>query len=130
MKKLILTFGLIIAGIFFATAQSKTENKAANLVNQLNQICGLTQDQAAKLQPVAENYLKTRKANKIQYATDPAGRKSANKIAAENYKAQLKTILTPEQIAKIKEYHTQQKTNRKGGQQESNGQPEEGGGQQ
>ncbi len=130
MKNLILTFGLLISGIFFVAAQSKIDNKAANLVSQLNQICGLTPDQAAKLQPVAENYLKTRKANKIQYATDPEGRKSANKIATENYKAQLQSILTPDQIAKIKEYHTQQRTKRTGGQQEGSSQPEEGGGQQ
>ncbi len=133
MKKLILTSVLFLAGIFIVSAQDKIVAKATNLVNQLNQICGLTPDQAAQLQPLAENYLKERKANKLQYANDPGGRKSADKIANENYKNQLKNILTPEQMAKIKEYHAQHKADGNSGEagrQDDQSQPQQGGGQQ
>jgi hypothetical protein len=126
MKKLILTFSLFVAAIFAVNAQDKTANRAAKIVDQINQVCALSQDQSSKLQPIAENYLKTRQANKLQYANDPEGRKNANKIANENYKMQLKGILSPEQIEKLKAYNAQQKANRRGGEE----QPEQGGGQQ
>ena len=114
MKKLILTFSILLASLVLVNAQDKTAAKATKLVNRINQACTLTPDQVSKLQPIAESYIKAREANKQQYANDPAGLKSANKTSNENYKAQLKTILTPDQQAKLKAYMEQQRANRKG----------------
>lgn len=124
MKKLILTLGIFLAGIMFVNAQDKADAVAAKFVNKITEVCGLTPDQVAKLQPVAEDYIKTRKANKQQYATDPDGYRSATKTLNQNYKAQLKSILSPEQINKLEAYHTQQKANKqnwKGEQGENDG---------
>jgi len=110
MKKLILTFGIFLAGILCVTAQDKG---TAKMVDHINQVCGLTPDQVSKVQPIVENYEKARKANKQQFANDPAGLKGANKSARENYKSQLKAVHTPDQQAKMKAYNEQHK---KGGQ--------------
>jgi hypothetical protein len=113
MKKLLLTFGIFLAGIVFVNAQDKTEAKATKMVNRITQVCGLTPDQVAKIQPLAESFIKTREANKQQYANDPTGLKSANKANNQSYKAQLNTILTADQQQKLKDYMAQQRANRK-----------------
>lgn len=112
MKKLILTFSILLASFMVGKAQDNTTAKATKLVNHINQVCGLTPDQVSKLQPIAESYIKAREANKQQYANDPAGLKSANRTNNQNYKAQLKTILTPDQQQKLKDYMAQQRANR------------------
>jgi len=113
MKKLILTFSILLAGLVMVNAQDKTNAKATKLVDRINQACGLTSDQVSKLQPIAESYIKAREANKQQYANDPASLKSANKTNNQNYKAQLSSILTPDQQQKLKDYMTQQRAQRK-----------------
>jgi hypothetical protein len=124
MKKLLLTFGIFLAGIVFVNAQDKTNAKATKLVDHLTQVCGLTPDQVAKVQPLAVSFITAREANKQQYANDPTGLKSANKANNQNYKAQLSAILTADQQQKLKDYMAQQRAKRK------TAQGEESGGQQ
>ena|ERR1700743_2362054 len=114
MKKLILTFSILLASLMLVNAQDKTTAKATKLVNHLTQVCGLTSDQVAKIQPLAESYIKTREANKQQYANDPAGLKNANKANNQSYRAQLKTILTPDQQQKLKDYMAQHRGKKSG----------------
>ena len=119
MKKLILTFGIFLAGIFFVNAQdnTSTDNRPSNLVTHLTQICGLTSDQVSKVQPLAVDFFKTRDANKQQYANDPAGLKKANMQARKSYKAKLDAILTPDQQEKLNEAKEKRKAEmmKKGG---------------
>lgn len=103
----------MLASLMLVNAQDKTDAKATKLVNRISQACTLTPDQVSKLQPIAESYIKAREANKQQYANDPAGLKSADKTNNENYRTQLKTILTPDQQQKLKDYMAQQRANRK-----------------
>lgn len=127
MKKLILTFSILLAGLVTVNAQNKIADKATKMVNKLTEVCGLTADQVAKIQPIAEAYVKTREANKQQYANDPVGLKAANKKSNQSYKAQLQTILTPDQQQKLKDYLAQQKANRQNSKASSS---DEGGEQQ
>jgi hypothetical protein len=123
MKRLILVSAILLIAIFHVNAQKRAEAKANYMVDHISQVCTLSPDQAEKLYPVAENYIQTRKANKQQYANDPETLKNANKTATINYRTQLKTILSREQMEKLKAYNTQQRANRKGprGSQEDNG---------
>jgi len=111
MKKVILTFGIILAGIFCANAQDKA---TAKMVDHLTQVCQLTPDQVSKVQPIVANYISARKANKEKYASDPDGLKGADKAANKEYKSQLNAILTPDQIQKLKDYNAQRRAARKG----------------
>ncbi len=122
MKKLILTLGIFLIGVMSINAQDKVATK---IVNKMTVVCGLSSDQVAKVQPIVEDYVKGREANKQQYASDPEGLKTANRTLNKNYKAQLKTVLSPEQIEKLKAYKAQHKGDKKGAQeeeQESDGQ--------
>jgi hypothetical protein len=122
MKKLILTFGIFLAGIFMVNAQDRAAVMTNKLVDHLKQVCVLSPDQVAKVQPIVADFVKARLANKQQYANDPAGLKAANKTARKNYKNQLSTVLSPDQIARLKAYNEQHKAD-KGGQggEEDNG---------
>lgn len=117
MKKLILTFGLFLAVIFVVNAQDKSDKVTTKMVNHITQVCGLSDDQVAKVQPIVADFVKTRIANKQQYANDPAGLKAANKTNRENYISQLKTVLTADQIEKLKNDRASRK-NKSGGEQE------------
>jgi hypothetical protein len=128
MKRILLALGIVVAGIYAVNAQSKA---AVKLINHLNQVCGLSPDQAAKLQPVAEDYINVRKANKQQYANSPNDLKSANKENNRIYKAKLNEILTPDQQQKLKAYTAQKRASKmQGGQNAPQGDEQEGGGQQ
>lgn len=91
MKKLILTLGIFLAGIVFVNAQDKAANK---IVSKMTEVCSLSQDQVAKVQPIVEDYVNARKANKQQYGSDPAALKNANKSINKEYREKLKTVLT------------------------------------
>ncbi len=118
MKRLILTLGLIIAGIFCVNAQEKGDKIANKMVSHLTQVCGLSDDQVAKVQPIVADFIKTRMANKQQYANDAAGLKAANKTNRENYKNQLKTVLTADQVEKLKADMKNRRGNKRGGEEE------------
>ncbi|HTB33160.1 MAG TPA: hypothetical protein VK808_14120 [Bacteroidia bacterium] len=115
MKKLFLTFGIFLAGMLFVNAQDKVTTGATKLINKLTEVCSLTPDQAAKLQPVAESFVKAHKDNKQKYANDPAGLKTANKSVNSTYKSQLQAVLTPDQMKKFAVYNAQKKGNKQGG---------------
>ncbi len=115
MKKLVLTFGIFLAGIFYVNAQDKGTSK---MMDHLTQVCQLTPDQVSRVQPIVENYEKAKKANKTQFANDPSSLKGANKTAKENYKNQLKAVLTPEQMEKLKAANAQHKGGKNGGQEQ------------
>lgn len=113
MKKLLLTFGIFLAGIFFVNAQDKTDAKATKLVNRLTQICSLTSDQVSQVQPLAVEFIKAREANKQQYANDSQGLKTANRATTKSYKVKLDAILTSDQQEKLKEANAQRRANMK-----------------
>lgn len=115
MKKLILTFGVFLAGIFFVNAQDKTD-KATKLMNNITKICSLTPDQVTKIKPITEGFIKTQEANKQQYANDPNGLTAANKASMKDYKTKLDAILTPEQEEKLKEANQARKAKMKAAQ--------------
>jgi len=116
MKKLILTFGIFLAGIVFVNAQDAAANKTTKVLNHITEVCGLTPDQVSKVQPVVADYVKTRMANKAQYASDAKRLKAANQAAGRNYQTQLKATLTPDQFQKLKEARAQHQANKQGGQ--------------
>jgi dTDP-D-glucose 4,6-dehydratase len=113
MKKIILTFGILLAGIFIVNAQDQVNNKATKLVNTLTTICALTSDQVTQIQPLAVSFVKDREANKQQYANDPTALKAANKTNNRNYKTKLYAILTPGQQAELNDYMAQRKASKR-----------------
>ena len=110
MKKLLLTFGIFLAGIAFVNAQDKAAAATTKMVDHITQVCNLTPDQVTKVQPMIASFVKTREANKQQYAGDKAGMQSANKTNRQNLKAQLQTVLTADQQAKLKADNAQRKS--------------------
>jgi aminoglycoside phosphotransferase family enzyme len=115
MKKLILTLGIVIATMFTATAQEARGDKQVDKVlAEYTTAAQITPDQSAKIKPMIESFLATRKENKEKYAGDAEGLKTANKTNRENLKAQLKTVLSEDQIKKIEEYNKQKREERQG----------------
>jgi hypothetical protein len=108
MKKLILTIAIVLTGIFSVNAQEQS-GPADRMVNDYTNAAQLTPDQAAKIKPMLDNFITVRKTNKEKYANDANGLKAANKTNKENLKAQLKTVLTAEQIEKLDEYQKMKK---------------------
>ena len=113
MKKLLLAFGIILASVFSATAQN-TDAQTKKMVGNLTQVCGLTPDQVSKITPIIKTFVETRAANMQKYSTDDAGRKAANKENRENMMNQLKTILSADQMTKLKEHMKEQHEKRAG----------------
>lgn len=116
MKKLILTFGIILAGIFTVNAQTQdasVEKQVNKIITEYTSVAQLTPDQVTKVKPMLETFITTRKANKEKYANDEEGLKEANKTNRENLDAQLKTVLSADQIQKINEYNKEKREQKK-----------------
>jgi hypothetical protein len=110
MKKLILTFGIVLAGLFTVQAQEqKTDKQVDKVVTEYTSVAQLTPDQVTKVKPMVETFIATRKANKEKYANDAEGLKTANKANRENLISQLSTVLSADQIQKIKDHIKAQK---------------------
>lgn len=116
MKKLILTLGIILAGLFTVNAQDNATGKLSQTdkaISEYTSVAQATPDQITKIRPMLDSYFATRKENKTKYANDADGMKAANKANRENLEAQLKTVLSAEQIQKVKDYQKEQKEKRK-----------------
>ncbi len=100
MKKLVLLAGLYFTGSAFAFSQSNSGSDAPKLLNNLKTTCQLSSQQMAKLQPIVGKHADALKADKLKLT----GTELAAADNAENtrYEAQLKGILTPEQMNSYK----------------------------
>lgn len=109
MKKIILTLSIVLAGIIGANAQAK--DHTTETVEGYKKMCGLTDEQAAKVKPMAENYMKAEEARKAKYAQDKDNKESVKAKAAnkEDLDNQVKAILTPEQKTKLEAYRAKEK---------------------
>jgi hypothetical protein len=114
MKKLVLTLGIIFIGLITLHAQDASiEKQSTKLVNEYASVAQMTPDQAAKVRPILESFLATRKENKEKYAGNPQALKTANKANKENMKTQLQAVLSPDQIQKIENYNREKKEEKK-----------------
>jgi hypothetical protein len=120
MKKLILTFGIVLAGLFTVQAQEqKTDKQADRIITEYTSVAGLTADQVTKVKPMVESFIATRKLNKTTYANNADGLKTADKANRENLIKQLSTVLSADQIQKIKD-HLKEKKDRSKAEQKAN----------
>ena len=104
MKKLILTFGIFLGGICLVNAQSTAAaatNPSEKIIAHLTTVCAITNEQIVKIKPIAKAVVNARQANQKKYAGNPDGLKAANKSVNEDFKNQLKTILTKDQMEKL-----------------------------
>ncbi len=115
MKKLILTLGIILTGLLTVNAQDAgVERQSTKLVNEYASVAQMTPDQAAKVRPILESFLATRKENKEKYSGNPQALRTANKANKENMRTQLQAVLSPDQIQKIEDYNKEKKEEKKG----------------
>ncbi len=83
------------------------EQRAKKSVDELDKIVGLTSDQKTKVYELALNRAKSVDAIIEKYKGQPDKKEQAKMEihqAQKNYRQQVKTILTPEQIEKLKQH--------------------------
>lgn len=114
MKKLILTFGILLIGIGCSNTQKQEEKMKAKLIDKINSVCQITPDETNKIEPIAENFIKQRKATKDKYGNDKDAFKKANQLNRVQFMDTLKTILSPEQFEKLKTAFQQQRAKQEG----------------
>jgi hypothetical protein len=100
MKKLTLLAVLYFTGTAFAFSQSNSGNDVPKMLNNLKTTCQLTSQQMAKLQPIVGKHAIVLNTDKQKLT----GTELTTADNAENarYEAQLKGILTPEQMNSYK----------------------------
>lgn len=109
MKKLILSAAFLTVGTF-AMAQQNTpslqknpaqmEQKRAEKMKQMQTDLNLNADQVTKIQALHDRKMADRKANEPQMKAERQAKIDAMKAKKEQYKAEMKQILTPEQYQK------------------------------
>jgi hypothetical protein len=124
MKKLLLTLGIVLVGIACNNGQKQADKMTSKLVEKINSVCQLTPVQTSKIQPLAENFIKLRKANKDKFGSDQDAFRKANESNRNTFVDSLKSILSPDQYDKLKTFFQQQraKNGQGGGDQENGGQ--------
>jgi hypothetical protein len=115
MKKMMKYF---FAGMFFtfllsntfaqtvSTSSSATtvEQKTANALTEIANAVTLTSDQIEKITPFLNEFYKQKDIDQAQYKDNEESLKTAAKERKETLLANLKTVLSEDQIGKIKEY--------------------------
>ncbi|HTB33159.1 MAG TPA: hypothetical protein VK808_14115 [Bacteroidia bacterium] len=128
MKKLVLVLGIVLVGFGCSThgPSNKPEDKMANkMADKLSTVCQLTPEQRGTLVPIITKFVKTKMDNKDKYASDQTALIKADSINRTTYLDTLKKILSPDQFAKLKAFHMQQRANKQGG--KPGGDPDNGG---
>jgi predicted component of type VI protein secretion system len=118
MKKLALFLGILLIGIGCnsgTSSEKKEETRASKIISKMNTICQLTSDQSARLQPIVENFIKTKIDNRDKYASDQTALRKADSTNRTNYVDSLRKILTPDQFEKLKSARKMNKQDGKGG---------------
>jgi hypothetical protein len=127
MKKYFSIFALFFAGILFGCSQNSMQEKRVNkIIGVLQQSTKMTPEQAAKVQPMVQNFVSTNFANRKQYGDDKAGLKTANQANRKTFLANLSTVLTDDQVKQYEDYVKQQHQ-QKMGKNQGNSDSEEGG---
>ncbi len=118
MKKLALFLGILLIGIGCnsgTSSEKKEETRASKIISKMTTICQLTSDQSARLQPIVENFIKTKIDNRDKYASDQTALRKADSTNRTNYVDSLRKILTPDQFEKLKSARKMNKQDGKGG---------------
>lgn len=105
MKKVIIGLGLIL----LAAGCSNDNKRETKIIANMNAACQLTPDQKSKVAPLIEDFLKVKRSNEDQYASDPAGLKKANEANRQDYLKKLQTVLSPEQYEEFQAYTAKQR---------------------
>jgi protein CpxP len=104
MKKFLLALFLLISGYSYgqqAKSQMMTpEQKANETVTKLKSEISLTDEQAAKVKTITIDRVNKITANHKKYGSDKTRIQAANQVVFEEWEAQLKAIVTPEQYEK------------------------------
>ena len=112
MKKLILTLGIFLSGIVCLQAQEaqggNQDKQVANITSKLTTACHLTSDQVTKIQPFVKQFVQTRNDNKEKLSSNKEALKTANKANRQQLAANLKTILSADQMQEFKSWMQQQ----------------------
>jgi len=114
MKKTILAFVIILIGIGCNNIP-QSQKKSTEILEKMTNVCQFNPDQANKLSPIIEDFVKTRTDNMNKYEMNPQELKNANDSNRVHFMNKIKTILTPEQLEKLKAYWAQQRANKKAG---------------
>jgi hypothetical protein len=114
-------FKLLLAGTFLFTFAAKsfsqttantnpeqaaitTEEKAAAIVTEMTKIATLTDAQAVQIKPLIIELLKQKEIDDVQYKGNEEALNTARKNRLSAVNTKIKTIVTEDQYAKIKEY--------------------------
>jgi len=95
-------------------AKITAEQRAQKVVDKLNAIVGLSADQQQKVRTLALNRVAKMKAVRAKYkgSEDKEAAKQEMKPLRQEFKQQIKALLTPEQMAKLKAHHKANRANK------------------
>jgi protein CpxP len=110
MKNFVLLSLFMLSFVFSVSAQNSNANtktkktpaeKATMYSNKLKTDLGLTDDQTQKVNAAKLDQLTQREAIKVKYNNDNKAGEADFRANNDKFKASLKSILTPDQLAKL-----------------------------
>lgn len=114
MKKLLLLLYIALTAFGCNDEQKRIDKMATKMANNVNTACQLSADQQTKVKAAAREFDSTKIVNIDKYAKDQEVLLNLNNIARTTYIGKLKTILTPDQLDKLKAWHEQHKDGQQG----------------
>jgi hypothetical protein len=104
---------VLLAGIMACNSGKKhggnmdPEKQVAKLMEDFQEACKLTPDEAAKVQPIVQTFVNARIASIKQYGQDKQSLKPAMETNRKNFKASLSAVLSPDQMNAFEQYMKQ-----------------------
>ncbi len=103
MKNQLLTISIFLCGIVASSGQQQT-NPQSILTNEITELCDLSPEQVAKVQPIVANFEQKRDYTYRKFHHTPAVLTKEVKQNKWNYEFSLIGILTPEQMGLLKAF--------------------------
>ncbi len=100
MKKIFILTTIIFAALNFTNAQAKMESadtRADKWVKNVNPTLKMTPEQQTKVKAFALQWINETDANKAKFGTDKKGLDAADEASGKTFKANVNSVLTPEQ---------------------------------
>ncbi len=106
MKKFVSIIALFFATTVFVYAQqdARQVNRVSKIMANIEKACNLSNEQASKVLPVVQFFVKTSFENRKQYANDKNALQAARKTTRQNFKESMAKVLTPDQMKQLEQY--------------------------
>lgn len=113
MKKYIFVFAALVMALIMGCSRNNAQKQVDKLMNNIQQGCQLTPDQANKVRPMVQDFVNARIAARKKYGDDQEAIRKFADSARKDFKNKLGTVLSKDQMQQLMQHMKEQRDQRR-----------------